>query len=148
MAALTTVAEWASTALLSLGAMFIVIATLGILRMPDLFMRMQAATKASALGVSLMMAGAAFHFLRIEVTLRAVAVILLIFVTIPVGAHLLARTAYLTGIGIWEGTRIVGREEAITVDEDQGPHPDGESTPTNGMGAATADDHGDGPQRS
>ncbi len=51
-----------STALLAVGAAFSLIAAIGVVRFPDLFLRMHCSTKSATLGVSCIMLGAALHF--------------------------------------------------------------------------------------
>ena len=96
--------EQVSAVLLVVGAFFMLLAGLGVLRLPDLFMRLQAATKASTLGVGCMLLAAAIHFQDLAVTTRAVLVIAFFFLTAPVGAHMIARAAYAVGVPLWEGT--------------------------------------------
>lgn len=90
--------------LLFAGACFNLVAAIGILRLPDLFTRLHAATKASTLGVGCVMAAVAIHFWNLETTTRAVATSVFLLLTAPVGAHLLARAAYWMGVQFWEGT--------------------------------------------
>ena len=96
--------EQISAALLVVGAFFMLLAGLGVLRLPDLFMRLQAATKASTLGVGCMLLGVAIHFQDLAVTARAVLVVAFFFLTAPVGAHVIARAAYAVGVPLWKGT--------------------------------------------
>jgi multicomponent Na+:H+ antiporter subunit G len=96
--------EQISAALLVVGACFMLLAGLGVLRLPDLFMRLQAATKASTLGVGCLMLGVAVHFQDLGVTTRAVLIIAFFFLTAPVGAHVIARAAYAVGVPLWKGT--------------------------------------------
>jgi multicomponent Na+:H+ antiporter subunit G len=97
--------EQFSALLLVIGALFMLLAGLGILRLPDLFMRLQASTKASTLGVGCMLLAAAIHFQDLAVTTRAVLIIAFFFLTAPVGAHMIARAAYAVGVPLlWEGT--------------------------------------------
>ena len=86
------------------GGIFCFAAGMGVLRLPDLFMRLQAATKASTLGVGCLLLGVAVHFQDLGVTTRAVLVVAFFFLTAPVGAHLIARAAYAVGVPLWEGT--------------------------------------------
>lgn len=90
--------------LLFTGACFTLLATVGIVRLPDLFTRLHAATKAATLGVSCLMVAVAIHFGSLPVAARAVAAILFILLTAPVSAHLLARAAYWMGVPLWEAT--------------------------------------------
>jgi len=96
--------EQISAALLLIGAFFMLLAGLGVLRLPDLFMRLQAATKASTLGVGCMLLAVAVHFQDLAVTTRTTLVIAFFCVTAPVGAHMIARAAYAAGVPLWEGT--------------------------------------------
>jgi len=93
-----------SAVLLVVGSLFMLLAGLGVLRLPDLFMRLQAATKASTLGVSCLLLGAAVHFQELGVTTRALLIIGFFFLTAPVGAHMIARAGYAMGVPLWEGT--------------------------------------------
>jgi multicomponent Na+:H+ antiporter subunit G len=86
------------------GAGFSFIAAVGIVRMPDLFTRMQAAAKTGTLGVGLTIVAVAIHFSDVGVTTRAVLVILFLFLTAPVAAHMIARAGYISGVKLWEGT--------------------------------------------
>jgi multicomponent Na+:H+ antiporter subunit G len=96
--------EQISAVLLVVGACFMLLAGLGLLRLPDLFMRLQAATKASTLGVGCLLLGVAVHFQDLAVTARAVLIVAFFFLTAPVGAHVIARAAYAVGVPLWKGT--------------------------------------------
>jgi len=87
------------------GTAFMVIATIGLIRLPDLYMRMHALTKAGTLGVLLVLASVAVHFGDLSVTTRSVAVILFVLLTAPVSAHMIGRAGYLGGVSMWSGTR-------------------------------------------
>ena len=83
-------------ALMSAGVIFIAIAGLGVARLPDVFQRMHAATKAGGIGTSLVLLGvlAAGGIAR---PLTAVLTILFMLLTMSVASQLLARAAYLSG---------------------------------------------------
>ncbi|QXO18584.1 MULTISPECIES: monovalent cation/H(+) antiporter subunit G [Vibrio] len=87
--------------LLCLGTVFIVIASLGVLRMPDLYTRMHAATKAGTVGVSCLLLALAFSIPEITVISRVIGTILFIVLTAPVATHLLGRAMIKTGYKIW-----------------------------------------------
>jgi len=93
-----------SAALIVIGGGFMLLAGVGILRMPDLFMRMQAATKAATLGAGCMLLAVAVHFGELTVVARALLVIAFVLLTAPVAAHMIARAAYSVGTPLWEGT--------------------------------------------
>ena len=86
------------------GTFFMVVASIGLLRLPDLYTRMHAITKAGTLGVGLVLTGVAVHFADISTITRAVAVILFVLLTAPVSAHMIGRAGYLGGVPLWSGT--------------------------------------------
>ncbi len=88
------------------GTAFTLLAAIGILRMPDVFMRMQVATKAATLGVACVAMAAAVHFGDLATTARSVLIVLFLFLTAPVAAHTIGRAAYVAGARLWEGTII------------------------------------------
>ena len=95
-----------SNVLMLLGSTLLLLAATGVLRMPDLFMRMQAASKASSLGMACLLLALAFHFPGVSVNIRVVGVIAFFYVTAPVTAHLISRAAYFLGVPLWEHTVI------------------------------------------
>ncbi len=96
--------ETLSAVLILIGTTFMLLASIGITRMPDLFTRMQSTSKAATLGISCMMLAVAFHFGDLGITTRALAVVAFFFLTAPVAAHIIARAAYFVGVPLWEGT--------------------------------------------
>ena len=80
------------------------IAAIGIVRMPDLFTRMHAATKGTSFGVVLMLIAVAIHFGNVNVIFEVVLVILFIYLTAPIACHMIARSAYFLNISMWKGT--------------------------------------------
>ncbi len=102
--------------LLVSGGAFCFVAGLGLVRMPDVYLRMHAATKAGTLGAGLILAGAAVHFAEPGTEIRALINIVFLVITAPVAAHMIGRTAYRTGVAMWEGS---------TVDEWDGRVPPG-----------------------
>ena len=74
------------------------------MRMPDVFNRMSASTKAATLGVGCTLMGVAFYFGDFATFIRASAIIVFLLLTAPVAAHLLGRAAYQDGVPLWEGT--------------------------------------------
>jgi multicomponent Na+:H+ antiporter subunit G len=84
------------------GATLMLLAAIGILRMPDLFTRMQASAKAASLGSGLILLAAAVHFAELSVVVRALLAIAFIFLTAPISAHMISRAAYFMGVGLWE----------------------------------------------
>lgn len=101
------------------GSTFILLASIGIARMPDVFTRMQPATKAAILGAGSLLMAVAVHFNELAVTARVLLIIGFIVLTAPVAAHAIAKAAYSSGTELWEGT--------ITDEMDQSRSDDGEA---------------------
>ncbi|HEY8943471.1 MAG TPA: monovalent cation/H(+) antiporter subunit G [Polyangiaceae bacterium] len=80
------------------------LAGLGVVRMPDVLLRMSATTKAATLGAGCMLGAAALHFEDMGITTRAVAAIVFLLATAPVAAHMIGRAAYFARVPLWEGT--------------------------------------------
>jgi multicomponent Na+:H+ antiporter subunit G len=81
-----------------IGALLMVIAGIGLLRMPDFYTRMQAAAKAGTLGILLIVAATGLLLGNLSALLHALLVSLFFLLTTPLAAHLLGRAAYLSGI--------------------------------------------------
>ena len=88
------------------GAGFSLLAALGLLRFPDLYTRLHAATKAGPVGAGFVLLAIAVVSVETPVILRALAGIAFLILTSPVAAHLLARAAYSTGYRPSEGTQV------------------------------------------
>lgn len=88
--------------LLLTGSAFVLLAAIGIVRLPDILMRMHSTSKAATLGAALMLAAVAVHFGEVGVTTRVAAAIIFLFITAPVGAHMLARATYFLGVPLWD----------------------------------------------
>ena len=95
---------------LAFGLFFMTVGAVGLLKLPDMYHRMHAATKGVTLGISGMLLATLFYLpahhdaSAIEIGTKIVLVILFQFVANPVGAHLLAKAAHLDGCPMWEGT--------------------------------------------
>ena len=82
--------------LLAAGVAFIVIAGLGVARLPDVFQRMHAATKAGGIGTSLVVLGVLVAGGVVDPT-SGVLTIVFMLLTLSVASQLLARAAYMSG---------------------------------------------------
>jgi multicomponent Na+:H+ antiporter subunit G len=90
--------------LMVVGAFLALVAGIGLLRFPDVFARMHAATKPATLGLLLIVVAA---LLRVEDSGGAVQLVLVVvvqFLTAPVGAHMVGRAAYHAGGLLAPGT--------------------------------------------
>ena len=99
------------------GVFFVAVAAIGVVRMPDLYMRVSASTKASTLGISLILAGTALFFGDVGVTGQVVAIIAFIMLTTPVAAHMIGRAAYFSKVPLWKGSRYDELKDAPADDE-------------------------------
>ena len=79
------------------GAVFMLVAAIGILKLPDLYQRLHASSKAATLGVALLLLGAALDSGEMGVVSRCIMAIIFFILTAPVGAHLITRAAYYQG---------------------------------------------------
>ena len=96
-------AESISLILLLLGSLFMLLAAIGMVRMPDVLTRMHSSTKSSTLGVGLIMLGIILAFSDFAIGVRALAIVIFMFTTTPVSAHMIARAPYHSGVPLWEG---------------------------------------------
>ena len=80
------------------GTFFLLVAGIGIIRMPDVYTRMHATSKAGSLGVGLVLLAVGAYYLELGVMLRALAALAFLILTAPLGAHAIGRAAWLTGV--------------------------------------------------
>ena len=73
------------------------VASVGLLRLPDVYCRMHAATKATTFGMGGILLGASIIFQSVTVTTQAFLAVFFLFLTAPVAAHLISRAAYRRG---------------------------------------------------
>lgn len=85
----------------TLGAIFILISSIGIFRLPDFYTRLSITIKAATLGIGCILGAAAIHFSEFSITTKVFAIVFFLFITSPVAAFLIARTAYMTGVKLW-----------------------------------------------
>ena len=90
--------------ILLLGGAFCLIAALGVVRMPDVYVRMHASTKAGTLGVGLIGMATAGLVAESGFVVKAFVVVAFLIITAPVGAHLLCRAAFKANTPFWKGT--------------------------------------------
>ncbi|GGD04170.1 monovalent cation/H(+) antiporter subunit G [Pontibacillus salipaludis] len=86
------------------GTFFIISCSIGIIRFPDVYTRLHAATKGATLGVSGIMIGA-FLFLYIEhgmISGKLILGIIFVLLTAPVSGHMISRAAYRSGVQLWD----------------------------------------------
>ena len=95
-----------SILLIITGTILMVISAIGIIRLPDFYLRMSAITKAATLGLFLLLIGLAIYFNNLGLSIKSFVIITLVLLTNPVGAHAIARAAYKNGTKLWEGSLV------------------------------------------
>lgn len=96
--------EIVSSVLIIMGVVFMLIASIGLLRFPDFYIRMSAITKGSTLGLGLILTGMGTYFNEPDILLKVLLIIGFTFLTSPVAAHVIGRTAVRNKIPFWERT--------------------------------------------
>jgi multicomponent Na+:H+ antiporter subunit G len=90
--------------LISIGVFFDLVGAIGLLRLPDVYNRLQAATKCVTLGTCLILigvlVGSGWNAMGVKALLAAIFVLW----TSPTGSHALARGAHMGGIPLWTGS--------------------------------------------
>jgi multicomponent Na+:H+ antiporter subunit G len=92
-----TVLDVLAAVLILGGVVLALIAAIGLHRFPDVFARMHAASKPATLGLVLVLVGASLRMTNVGDIGKLLLVAMLQFLTVPVGAHLVARAAYHAG---------------------------------------------------
>jgi monovalent cation/proton antiporter MnhG/PhaG subunit len=100
--------EWLIAVLLVIGTAFMVTSSVGLLRLPDFYTRMHGPTKAATLGViCVLLAAVLFFSVKQDLfSIRQVLAVVFLFVTAPVGAHMLTKAARARGVTFDPRTRI------------------------------------------
>lgn len=88
----------ASTIFISVGVLFNLFGCIGLIRLPDVYNRLQSATKCVTLGTCSILVGVLIHFGFINTGVKALIAIPLLFFSATVAAHALVRGAYHAGI--------------------------------------------------
>ncbi|MFD1927556.1 monovalent cation/H(+) antiporter subunit G [Sporosarcina siberiensis] len=95
------------------GVIFTVVTVIGILRLPDVYTRAHAGSKSSTLGVLSILLGVFIHYWFVEghFSIQLLLGIVFLFVTAPIGGHLITRAAYMSGV----------KPTSLTVGDDLAP---------------------------
>lgn len=114
--------------LIVLGTIFLLLAAIGVLRLPDVFARQHAGGKAATLGVMTVLLGVAALVDDPASTIKLLLAIAFQLVASPTATHALARVAYRRGIPMWDRTAVDELAEAYASgdptrvpEEDRGP---------------------------
>ncbi|WP_342528758.1 monovalent cation/H(+) antiporter subunit G [Chryseomicrobium sp. FSL W7-1435] len=91
---------------ITVGVFFILVTAIGLIRLPDVYSRAHAASKSATLGVMAILIGVFLHFWLIEDNFnpRIILGIVFLFITGPVGGHMMAKAAYFSGVPLAKET--------------------------------------------
>ncbi len=94
------ISKWIVIVFILCGAIFCLLSAIGLIRFPDVYTRSHAATKSATLGVLCIMSGTALYFFLFKghFSAQLVLAIIFVFITAPVGGHLITRAAYRTKV--------------------------------------------------
>jgi multicomponent Na+:H+ antiporter subunit G len=112
-------------ALVVVGSFFLVVGTVGLLRLPNVFNRMHATSKAATLGASSILLGATVYFGPRGDGLTSLVGIVFLFFTAPTGAHIISRAARKMGVPFLEDVTWPTAPE----DGNDGPEAGGDEDP-------------------
>ena len=121
------VLEWLTALLMLLGALLALLAAIGVVRFPDTFLRMQASSKASTLGLACLLGGAALQLPDVSSIIRLGSIAAFIMLTAPLSAHVVARASLRRATPLWKGT-VRNEYDPRQCSPEQGPEgPPGEA---------------------
>jgi multicomponent Na+:H+ antiporter subunit G len=117
--------NYLAAALILSGSAFALTAAIGLVRLPDLYTRMHAASKAGTLGSCAVLLALAVHADDPAISLRALAGILFFLLTVPISSHLLAKAAHGAGYGLWERSVRDDLQAQLKSETNSTPHGNG-----------------------
>ena len=106
------VAQW----IIGIGLAFDLFGTVGLVRLPDVYNRVQAATKCVTLGTCMILLGVLLGAWGGAMGAKAVLCAVFLLLTSPVAAHAIARGAYRSGVRLWQGSVVDRYGEDIHAD--------------------------------
>ncbi|MBF4501823.1 Na+/H+ antiporter subunit G [Savagea sp. SN6] len=97
---MTVIANTLIVITISVGVLFTLVTMIGILRLPDVYTRAHAASKSTTFGVLSILLGVFFHYWLKEglFSIQLLLAIVFLFITSPIGGHLMGRAAYISGV--------------------------------------------------
>ena len=90
--------------LIIIGILFDIFGCIGLVRFPDVYNRLQAATKCVTLGTIVLLIGVALASGSGAMATKAIICGVFIVLTSPTAAHAIAKGAYSSGVGLWENS--------------------------------------------
>ncbi|MBM4298748.1 MAG: monovalent cation/H(+) antiporter subunit G [Deltaproteobacteria bacterium] len=96
---------WLAAALMVIGGVFLLISSIGLLRLPDFYTRAHAVGKSETLGSMLVLGGLALNQGADLTSVKILLILVVIFITNPTATHALTRSAYRSGVAIWKNSQ-------------------------------------------
>lgn len=116
--------EFVVSFMLIIGGAFGVIGAFGLIRMPDVLIRMHASAKIGTLSALLILGAAALWFGDAGITVRVIMIVVFLFLTAPIASHMIGRAAISTGVPLWRGESNADRDpKAHAPAPEQGDEP-------------------------
>jgi multicomponent Na+:H+ antiporter subunit G len=99
--------------LITIGILFDIFGCIGLVRFPDVYNRLQAATKCVTLGTIFLLVGVAVAGASGPIGAKAIICAVFILITSPTAAHAIAKGAYASGVELWENSVVDKYSEEI-----------------------------------
>jgi len=126
MSELAIVRAVVTAALIAVGSTFLFVGTIGILRLPNVYNRMHATSKAATLGATSIFLAGFVHFGPRGAGLVSLVGIVFLYITAPTGAHMISRAARKMGITFMPGVYWPREDHDTWIDADAETPEDGE----------------------
>jgi multicomponent Na+:H+ antiporter subunit G len=97
--------------IIAVGVLFDILGCLGLVRLPDVYNRLQAATKSVTLGTCMILFGTFLEFGFTSGGIKALICMIFVLLTSPTAAHALSRGSHISGFKLWEGSKMDKLEE-------------------------------------
>jgi multicomponent Na+:H+ antiporter subunit G len=111
-----------------IGVLFDIFGCIGLLRLPDVYNRLQSGTKCVTIGTCFILAGSLILLESVSGAVKGVICIAFILITSPTAAHALAQAAHRSGIKLWDGSVVDRyREDRTKGSDEKGSQEEGPS---------------------
>jgi len=100
-------------AIIAIGVLFDIFGCIGLLRLPDVYNRIQASTKCVTVGTCFILVGSLILLGSLPGTIKGIICIVFILITSPTAAHALARAAHRSGVKLWDQSVLDQYEEDL-----------------------------------
>ncbi|MGI9335450.1 MAG: monovalent cation/H(+) antiporter subunit G [Gammaproteobacteria bacterium] len=118
-----TISEIVGLTIVSIGVLFDIFGCIGLVRLPDVYNRLQSATKCVTVGTCFILAGSLIVLGSVSGAIKGVICIAFILITSPTAAHALARAAHRSGVALCEESVVDQYEAQGQARSDEGQLP-------------------------